>query len=100
MTDSLTEVLERLTRIEDAIQSLHRERTVKAWYTTGEVAALLGKAEYTVREWCRLGRVAATKKAHSRGAHLEWLVSHEELTRVRNQGLLPITPETQRMRLP
>lgn len=55
----------------------------------GEVAAALGRAEFTVREWCRLGRVRAEKKKSGRGPAGEWIVSHAELTRVRNEGLLP-----------
>ena len=86
----MTDVIERLSRIEDALQSLVRERTEKEWYSTSEVAAVLRKADYTVREWCRLGRVRATKKPYARGAHTEWLIGHEELTRIRNEGLLPI----------
>ena len=88
-TGGLTLLLERLSRIEAALQSLVREKTIKEWYSTGEVAALLGKSDYTVREWCRLGRVRASKKAHARGAHPEWLIAHTELQRLRNEGLLP-----------
>ena len=89
MSESMTDVIERLSRIEDALQSLVRERTEKEWYSTSEVAAVLRKADYTVREWCRLGRVRATKKPYARGAHTEWLIGHDELTRIRNEGLLP-----------
>ena len=85
-----SELLARLTRIETALQLLVREKTVKEWYSTAEVAALLGKSDYTVREWCRLGRVLASKKAHARGAHPEWLIGHAELQRVRNEGLRPV----------
>jgi transposase len=73
-----------------ALQTILREKTVKEWYSTAELAALLGKSEYTVREWYRQGRVRATKKAYARGPHPEWLVGHEELQRLRNEGLLPI----------
>lgn len=84
------EVIERLTRIEAALQSLVLERTIKEFYSTAEVAALLGKAEYTVREWCRQNRVSATKKPYARGVHSEWLISHDELQRIRATGLRPI----------
>jgi Helix-turn-helix domain len=79
---------ERLERIETLLQSLLQERTIKEWYSTAEVAKLLGKAEFTVREWCRLGRVNAEKKESGRGLAGEWIISHEELTRIRNEGLL------------
>lgn len=88
-TGGLTLMLERLSRIEAALQSLVREKTIKEWYSTAEVASILGKSDYTVREWCRLGRVTASKKAHARGAHPEWLIAHAELQRLRNEGLRP-----------
>jgi len=89
MTTSNHELLTRLAKIETLVASLVEQRTIKEWYSTAEVATLLGKAEFTVREWCRLGRVYAEKKKAGRGATSEWIVSHAELTRVRNEGLLP-----------
>ncbi len=79
----------RLQRIETLLAALVEQRTVKEWYSTAEGAAILGRAEFTVREWCRLGRVRAEKKKCGRGPASEWIVSHAELTRVRNEGLLP-----------
>jgi hypothetical protein len=84
-----TDFVERLERIETLLQSLVEQRTIKDWYSTTEVAKIVGKAEFTVREWCRLGRVRAKKKACGRGISSEWIISHEELVRVRNEGLLP-----------
>lgn len=84
-----SELFDRLARIEAAVQLLVREKTVKEWYSTAEVAALLGRSDYTVREWCRLGRVRASKTAHARGTHPEWRIAHAELHRLRNEGLLP-----------
>ncbi len=83
------DISERLERIETLLQSLVEQRTIKDWYSTTEVAKIVGKAEFTVREWCRLGRVRAQKKKCGRGVSSEWIISHEELTRVRNEGLLP-----------
>ena len=84
-----TDVLSRLEKIESLLQTLERQKTVKEWYSTVEVASILGKAESTVREWCSLGRVKAEKKKCGRGVTSEWIVSHAELTRVSNEGLLP-----------
>ncbi len=89
MATSNDELLSRLTKIETLLASLVEQRTIKEWYSTAEVATLLGKAEFTVREWCRLGRVHAEKKKSGRGVASEWIVSHTELTRIRNEGLLP-----------
>jgi hypothetical protein len=88
-TQDIDALAVRLDRIEQALTRLVEQRTVKEWYSTAEVAKLLGKAEFTVREWCRLGRVRAEKKKCGRGVASEWIISHEELTRVRNEGLLP-----------
>jgi hypothetical protein len=91
MSDTMhvDELIRRLDRIESALAELLRQRTVKAWYSTAEVAGMLDRADYTVREWCRQGRIRAKKKPCGRGKGGEWLVSHEELTRLRNEGLLP-----------
>lgn len=83
-------VIDRLDRIETLLRDLVTERTVKDWYTVAEAAEILGKAEFTVREWCRLGRVYASKRACGRGLSQEWIIAHEELTRIRNEGLLPL----------
>ena len=88
-TQELDDLTARLSRIEQTLDLLVQQRAIKEWYSTGEVAKLLDKAEFTVREWCRLGRVKAEKKKSGRGVASEWIISHEELTRVRNEGLLP-----------
>ena len=88
--DNLSLVLERLERIEDALTALVQQRTIKDWYTTAEVAALLGRAEFTVREWCRLRRIHAEKRACGRGQSQEWMIAHAELVRVQNEELLPL----------
>jgi hypothetical protein len=83
-------LFERLERIEATLATIVRQRTVKDWYSTDEVAALLGKAPFTVRQWCRLRRVRARKRPCGRGLSAEWIVSHEELMRIQNEGLLPL----------
>ncbi len=87
--DAQTTIEERLKKIEEALAVLVGRQVVKEWYTTVEVAKAIEKAEYTVREWCRLGRIRAKKKPCGRGKGGEWLVSHNELIRLRNEGLLP-----------
>jgi hypothetical protein len=84
------DISERLQRIETMLESLIEQRTAKDWYTTTEIAGILGKSEYTVREWCRLGRIHASKRQYARGAYPEWRISHDELTRIKNEGLLPL----------
>lgn len=89
MTPPNDDVLARLARIESILAALVEQKTVKEWYSTAELAKLLRRAEFTVREWCRLGRIRAEKRKCGRGPASEWMVSHVELTRVRNEGLLP-----------
>lgn len=89
---------QRLDRMEAMLERLVRERTIKEWYSTAEVAQLVGKAEFTVREYCRLGRINARKRPCGRGRSQEWIVSHAELQRIRNEGLLPQTTVSTRLR--
>ncbi len=85
------EIKTRLTRIESILESLVGGQSAsREFYSTSEVAKLLGRAEFTVREWCRLGRILAEKRACGRGMSKEWMISHDEVERVRNEGLLPI----------
>jgi transposase len=90
-TDTSSYYLDRLDRIEAALQALLERQAVKDWYSTEEVAQILRKAEFTVREWCRLGRVRGEKKGSGRGKHRGWVISHEELQRIQREGLLPPT---------
>jgi hypothetical protein len=83
-------LLERFDRLEARLDQLLRQQTAKDWYTTGEVAEILGKARFTVREWCRHGRVHCRKRNSGRGKHLEWVIAHEELLRIQREGLLPL----------
>ena len=80
---------ERLDKIEAMLVVLVERQAVKDWYSTDEFAQLVGKAEFTVREWCRHGRIRAQKRGSSRGPHPAWAVSHDEYLRYQREGLLP-----------
>ena len=84
----------QLDRIADQnqtlLQRLRETERRQDWYSTADVAKLIGKAEYTVREWCRLGRVRAEKRACGRGRSAEWMIADAELERYRSEGLLPL----------
>lgn len=80
----------RLDRIEQSLQQLVQQKLVLDYYSTSDVARMLGKAEFTVREWCRLGRIRAEKRCCGRGNSREWMIGHEELMRVQAEGLLPV----------
>ena len=80
---------DRLSCIEAMLAVLVERQTVREWYTTEQAAQLVGKAEFTVREWCRLGRLKAEKRTSGRGAYPAWVISHAELLRYQRDGLLP-----------
>jgi hypothetical protein len=86
MTDNERD--ERLNRIEQMLCALVERQQVRDWYTTEQIAQLVGKAEFTVREWARLGRISAEKRKSGRGAFASWVVSHQELLRYQREGLL------------
>lgn len=99
-SSAFDEVLETLARIEDRIaaaevaiaelaQLAAAPAREKEFYTTAEVARILNRRPFTVREWCRLKRVRAVRAATGRGTDPEWRISHAELQRIRNEGLLP-----------
>lgn len=49
----IQEVITRLERIESALASIAKKESVKEFYDTAEIARILRRAEFTVREWCR-----------------------------------------------
>ena len=79
---------ERLSRIEAAL-SENKPSIQMEWYAVSSVAEILWKAPFTVREWCRNSRVNAVKRPSGRGRSAEWMISHKELERIVNKGLLP-----------
>jgi len=87
----IDELIERLDRIE---RLLREQKSVKDWYSTEEFAQRINKAEFTVREHCRLGRLNARKRKSGRGKHSSWVLSHEELLRYEKEGLLPQSKPT------
>src|SRR5262245_24196112 len=94
MTTMSADMDARLERIEHLLADLVAGRTHREAYGTEEFASIVGKAEFTVREWCRNGRIRAEKRACGRGRSQEWFIRHEELDRYRAHGLLPLhTPE-------
>ncbi len=77
---------ERLDRLE---AMLVQRQAAKDWHSTDEFAQLVGKAEFTVREWRRHGRIKAEKRMSGRGEHQAWAISHDEYLRYQREGLLP-----------
>lgn len=79
---------ERLLRIEAMLVALVERQPPQDWYSVEQFSRVVGRSELTCREWCRLGRIRARKKASGRGAHAAWAISHEELQRYQREGLL------------
>lgn len=78
---------EKLDRIESMLALLLGRGQRQDWYATDEFARLVERSEFTIRQWCRQGRIEARKKGSGRGAHAAWAISHEELERFRREGL-------------
>jgi hypothetical protein len=84
------QILGELNQFKEMVSQLLSKPKTKDWYTPAEAAELLDRAEWTVREWCRNQRVHAKKRSGGRGKALEWIISHDELVRIQNHGLLPL----------
>jgi Helix-turn-helix domain len=81
---------ERLEKIESLLVVLVEKQQTKEWYSVEEFARIVGRAEFTVREWARNHRIFGEKQGSGRGAFAAWCISHEELLRYQREGLLPI----------
>lgn len=92
----MTTLEQRLERIEGMLAVLVSRQHQQSWYSVEEFSKQVGRSAFTCREWCRHGRIEATKKASGRGAHASWAISHAELERYRREGLRPVksTPES------
>ena len=84
---------ERLGNIEAMLVLLVGRQQMRSWYSVEEFARIVGRSEFTVREWCRHGRVAAVKRHSGRGAHAAWAISHAEFERYQREGLRPLADE-------
>ena len=85
----MQEIEDRLARIEAMLTQLVEKQAVKEFYTPEEFARLIGREAFTCREYCRLGRIRAHKKASGRGKHASWVIPHDEVLRFQKEGLLP-----------
>ena len=86
----ISEILKRLDNRLAKIEEFLPLGVEREWYTVSEVAEMLKKKPFTIREWCRLGRINAEKRKCGRGRSSEWVVSREEIQRYMNYGLLPL----------
>lgn len=82
---ALAHLAERLEALERRLEAMQVGRLDKESYSTDEIAALMGRAPWTVREWARAGRIRATKRPGTD----RWVVSRQEARRLLDEGLLP-----------
>ena len=88
--DDAMNLEDRLANIENLLLVLVERQQVREWYEIEQFAVLVGKAPFTVREWCRLERINAEKRRSGRGAYPQWVISQAELERYQREGLLPL----------
>src|SRR6476659_1165216 len=69
---------------------------LKSHYSVDEFAKEVNRRPFTVREWCRLGRINASKSMTQSGPATLWVISHGELERFRREGLLPLNSSVPR----
>jgi Helix-turn-helix domain len=82
------ETNELLILLNGKVDALVAKETIQSNYSTKEFAERVHLSDWTVRNYCRLGRLIASKKRSGRGLYPEWTISHEELERYRRDGLL------------
>lgn len=91
---------ERLTSLEDALTAIEQNASVadqtntqppmpREYFSVPEFASQVDRTIYTVREWCRLGRILAEKCESGRGDAKIWKIPTDELQRYRDHGLQP-----------
>ncbi len=78
------ELKQQLDRIETALKL----STTKEAYTVEDVAQRVGRVEWTVRQWCNKGQVAA-RKVRGKGRTGEWRISPDEVARLQAEGPAP-----------
>jgi excisionase family DNA binding protein len=83
------EILNALSQIKSRLDALEskQETSPKKWYTPDELAETLRRKPYTVREWCRNGRIRSEKDTYTGKRR----IPVEEVNRLMaGGGLLPI----------
>jgi hypothetical protein len=91
VVQSLQVIADRLTGMEKVVTDIHQlligQRQEKEWYTTRELAEILGKSPYTIQErWCNDGRIECEKDPGTG----KWRIPGSEVRRLRaGGGLLP-----------
>ena len=88
---TLDDLRRRIERLEEQLALFNESSIASRFYSVAQFAEKVGRSNYTVREWARLGRIYASRRATARGPYREWVISHRELLRYQQQGLLPLS---------
>jgi len=88
MSEEMVILKKELQEVKAMLAVLVERQLVREWYSVEEFARIVGRAEFTCREWCRHGRIRAEKRLSGRGAFQAWVISHDELLRYQREGLL------------
>jgi hypothetical protein len=85
----LTETRSAVRRLEENQAHLDSQEPPRQFYSTKEFSERVDRSEYTVRQWCKHGRINAQKRHGGRGAYDEWQIPASEPQRFLDFGLLP-----------
>jgi hypothetical protein len=85
----LNETRDAIRRVEEKQARLDAQEPPRQFYTTKEFAERVDRSEYTVRQWCKNGRINAQKRPGGRGAYDEWQIPASEPQRFLDYGFLP-----------
>jgi hypothetical protein len=94
-------VADRLAALEQAVTEVRQivtgQHTNKSWFTTGELAEMLGRSQFTIQErWCNDGRIECEKDPDTG----KWRIPGHEVERLRSGGgLRPKKGRDQRSRM-
>jgi len=94
-------VADRLAALERTVAEVRQivtdQHTGKAWYTSKELAEILGRSQFTVQErWCNEGRIECEKDPDTG----KWRIPGHEVERLRSGGgLRPKKGRDQRSRM-
>ena len=80
---TLDDLMAKLVAIEQKLVAFAKP---KSYYTIAESAEFLNKTEYTVREYCKSGKLLAEKANVFSGMHQQWRIAYDELLRFIREG--------------